>query len=215
MTTATAPTPTDTAPASEPSAVAADPAPTPETKADAPESKSGTLLTTPPQESPTPVSFDLTLPKDSPLNPDVLPRIIDLAQKAGVTDATAAQAFVDTLHGEVASALDALKTGGSQWQAMVTKLEAEALAHPDLGANDPAKLTQAVTEAKQVVDKFAPEGFTAYLDESGLGSDPRFLLFARRMYAAMKEDRAVNGNPPPAPPKSAAQRMYPNLPSKG
>lgn len=222
MTTATAPTPTDAAPAGEPSAVtAADtpvtPAPNAEPTADAQPTDSGNTLLTkqaPPQESPKSVALEVTLPKDSPLDPAILPRITDLAQQAGVTDAAKAQAFVDLLHGEVATALDALKKGGAAYQAMVEKMEAEALAHPKLGANDPVKLTQAVTEAKAVVDRFAPEGFAEYLDESGLGSDPRFLLFARTVYAGMREDRLVQGGPPAPKPKTAAQKMYPSLPSK-
>jgi len=213
MTTATAPTPTDSAPAGEPSdATAAD------ASTSAPEGgATGTLLTKEAtQESETP-AIALALPKDSPLNPDVLPRITDLAQKAGVTDAASAQALLDLLHGEVVATTETLRSaltkGGSEWNAMVSKMEADALADPQLGANDPAKLTQVVAEAKQVIGKFAPDGFSEYLDESGLGSDPRFLKFARAVYAGMREDTLVKGNPPAPKPKTAAQRMYPNMPS--
>jgi hypothetical protein len=213
MTTATAPTETVSAPAGEPTATDAGTT-TPETK---PSADAGTLLTKQadaPQESPTPASLTLALPKDSPLSPDLLPRITDLAQKAGVTDAAAVQELVDVLTGETMTATQAaFAKGGPAWTTMVSKMEAEALADPDLGGNDPAKLTQAVVEAKQVVDKYAPDGFAAYLDESGLGSDPRFLKFARKVYAGMREDRLVNGNPPPPKPKTPAQRMYPNMPS--
>ena len=214
MTTATAPTETDSAPVGEPSATdAGTTTPAPAKVADA-----GTLLTTePPKESAKPASLELALPSDSPLNPDVLPRITDLAQKAGVTDAATAQAFVDLLAGEVTAALESTKTslskGGEAWSQMVKKMEADALADPALGANDPAKLTQVVSEARHVVGKFAPEGFSEYLDESGLGSDPRFLKFARAVYAGMREDTLVKGNPPAPKPKTAAQRMYPNMPS--
>lgn len=214
MTTATAPTPTDSAPAGEPSDATAADAPT-----SAPQGgETGTLLTKEtPQESTKPADLALALPSDSPLTPDVLPRITDLAQKAGVTDAATAQAFVDLLAGEVTAALEstkaALSKGGEAWTQMVTKMEADALADPQLGANDPAKLTQAVSEAKHVIGKFAPEGFSEYLDESGLGSDPRFLKFTRAVYAGMREDTLVKGNPPAPKPKTPAQRMYPNMPS--
>ena len=217
MTTATAPNPTDSAPAGEPSVDAAEGTTSEPTKvADA-----GTLLTKQDgasQESATPASLELALPSDSPLNPDVLPRITDLAQKAGVTDAATAQALVDLLHGEAVKATtetlrSSLSKGGSEWNAMVAKMEADALADPKLGAGDPAKLTQVVSEAKQVVGKFAPEGFSEYLDETGMGSDPRFLKFARAVYAGMREDTLVKGNPPAPKPKTAAQRMYPNMPS--
>jgi hypothetical protein len=218
MTTATAPTPTDSAPASEPSASVAADAPTPEPT---PVADAGTLLTkqeVTPEDSAKPADLKLALPSDSPLNPDVLPRITDLARKAGVTDAAAAQAFVDLLNGEVAATMDTMRAnlakGGSAWTAVVTEMEKQALADPALGNNDPAKLTQAVVEAKQVVDKYAPEGFADYLDESGLGSDPRFLKFARKVYEGMREDKLVNGAPPPPKPKTAAQRMYPNMPSR-
>lgn len=213
MTTATAPTPTDSAPASEPSAVdAAEPTPVASTDGDA-----GTLLTkqdAPPQTPETPASLVLTLPTDVPLASDVLPRITDLAQKAGVTDAAAVQELVDTLTGATLTAAQtAYAKNGVAWTAMVKKMEAEALADPALGANDPAKLTQAVVEARRVVDAYAPEGFSAYLDESGLGSDPRFLKFARKVFEGMREDRLVKGNPPPPKPKTPAQRMFPNNPS--
>ena len=213
MTTATAPTPTDSAPVGEPSdAIAAD-APTSASK----DGETGTLLTKQAtQESETP-AITLALPKDSPLNPDVLPRITDLAQKAGVTDPASAQALVDLLHGEVVATTETLRSaltkGGSEWNAMVSKMEADALADPVLGANDPAKLMQVVSEAKQVIGKFAPDGFSEYLDETGLGSDPRFLKFTRAVYAGMREDTLVRGNPPAPKPKTAAQRMYPNMPS--
>ena len=216
MTTATAPTPTDPALASEPSAVVA----AVETPVASTDGDKGTLLTTQaePQKDPaTPADLKLALPDGSPLNPDVLSRITDLAQKAGVTDATAAQALVDLLNGEVGTTLDALKIslarGGETWTTMVRQMEQQALSDPDLGNNDTAKLTQVVAEAKQVMAKYAPEGFDAYLDESGLGSDPRFLKFARKVYEGMREDKLVNGSPPPAKPKTAAQRMYPNMPS--
>jgi hypothetical protein len=212
MTTATAPETTETAPASDTSDVSADKGTAPETE----KSEAGkTLLTTPTEE---PKAFALALPDGSPLDPAVLTRITDLAQKAGVTDEKAAQEIVDLLHGEASATIDSIKTAfakdGSEWTKIVKAHEAAALADPALGANDPAKLSVAVTEAKAVIGKFAPEGFTDYLDESGLGSDPRFLKFARAVYAGMKEDTLVKGNPMPPKPKTAAQRMFPNLPSE-
>jgi len=212
MTTATAPETTETSPATDTSNVSADTGTAPEpAKVEA----GKTLLTTPTDE---PKAFALALPDGSPLDPAVLTRITDLAQKAGVTDEKAAQEIVDLLHGEASATIDALKTAfakdGAEWTKMVQSHETAALADPLLGANDPAKLSVAVTEAKAVVGKFAPEGFMDYLDESGLGSDPRFLKFARAVYAGMREDRHVNGNPPPPKPKTSAQRMFPNLPSE-
>lgn len=213
MTTATAPDTTETATAGDTSA-SADTGTAPE--AVKPEAGK-TLLTTPEAES-KPVSFSLALPDDSPLDPAVLTRITDLAQKAGVTDEKAAQDIVALLHGEVSASIESLKSAfakdGTEWTKMVQTHEAAALSDPLLGANDPAKLSVAVTEAKAVVGKFAPEGFSAFLDESGLGSDPRFLKFARAVYAGMKEDRLVNGAPPQPKPKTAAQRMFPSLPSE-
>lgn len=212
MTTATAPETTETATASDTSTDSAAEGTAPE--AVKPEAGK-TLLTTPPESEAT---FNLALPEDSPLDPAVLTRITDLAKKAGVTDEKAAQEIVDLLHGEARATIDTLKTAfakdGAEWTKMVKQHEASALSDPLLGANDPAKLSVAVTEAKAVVGKFAPEGFMDYLDESGLGSDPRFLKFARAVYAGMKEDRLVNGAPPPPKPKTAAQRMFPNLPSE-
>lgn len=210
MTTATAPETTETSPAADTS-VSADTGTAP----DSAKSEAGkTLLTAPPESKAT---FALALPDDSPLDPAVLTRITDLAQKAGVTDEKAAQEIVDLLHGEARATVESIKTAyakdGSEWTKMVKTNEAAALSDPLLGANDPAKLSVAVTEAKAVVSKFAPDGFLAYLDESGLGSDPRFLKFARAVYAGMKEDTLVNGAPPPPKPKTAAQRMFPNLPS--
>lgn len=214
MTTETAPDATETSPAADTSNASAETGTAP--KADAPEAGK-TLLTTPEQES-KPVSFNLTVPEGSPLDPAVLTRITDLAQKAGVTDEQAAQDIVALLHGEVTASIESLRTAfakdGAEWTKMVQSHEAEALKDPLLGANDPAKLSVAVTEAKTVLGKFAPEGFSAFLDESGLGSHPAFLKFARAVYAGMKEDRHVNGAPPPPKPKTAAQRMFPNLPSE-
>ena len=213
MTTATAPETTETATASDTSTDSAAEGTAPEaTKPEA----GKTLLTTPPESEA--VEFKLALPEDSPLDPAVLTRITDLAKKAGVTDEKAAQEIVDLLHGEARATVDSIRTAyakdGAEWTKLVKAHEASALADPLLGANDPAKLSVAVTEAKAVVGKFAPEGFSDYLDESGLGSDPRFLKFARAVYAGMKEDRHVNGAPPPPKPKTAAQRMFPNLPSE-
>lgn len=214
MTTDTAPDATETSPAADTSTASADTGTAPEpVKAEA----GKTLLTTPEAES-KPVSFNLTVPEGSPLDPAVLTRITDLAHKAGVTDEQTAQDIVALLHGEVSASVEAIKTAfakdGSEWTKLVQANEADALKDPLLGNNDPAKLSVAVTEAKTVVGKFAPEGFMDFLDESGLGSDPRFLKFARAVYAGMKEDRLVNGNPPPPKPKTAAQRMFPNLPSE-
>lgn len=207
MTTDTAPDATETSPAADTSA-SADSGTAPEAvKAEA----GKTLLTTPLESK----AFALTLPDGSPLDPAVLTRITDLANKAGVTDEKAAQDIVDLLHGEASATVESIRTAyakdGAEWTKMVKSHEAEALRDPALGANDPAKLSVAVTEAKAVIGRFAPAGFSDYLDESGLGSDPRFLKFTRAVYAGMKEDTLVKGNPMPPKPKTAAQRMYPNM----
>lgn len=213
MTTDTAPDATETSPAADTSVASADTGTAP--TVDTPEAGK-TLLTTPTE--PKAVAFALTLPDGSPLDPAVLTRITDLAKKAGVTDEKAAQEIVDLLHGEASATVESIKTAfakdGAEWTKLVKSHEAAALADPKLGANDPAKLSVAVTEAKAVIGKFAPEGFSDFLDESGLGSDPRFLTFARAVYAGMKEDTLVKGAPMPPKPKTAAQRMYPHMASQ-
>lgn len=185
------------------------------------QSKAATLLTdeTPVTEAApvVPEAYEIALPKESPVHPDVLAKVTDVAKSLSLTDSKAVQGLVDLIHAEAVAVMEAqqvaLKKGGEVWSQHVARLEAEALADKDIGGT-PERLNASLLKAKAALTEFAPEGFAEFLEESALGSDPRFIKLLVKVKDAMGEDRLVSGEQPKPKPKTAAQAIYPNLPSK-
>lgn len=192
------------------------------TEAGQDQSKAATLLTEPKsdgeQAAPVvPEAYEIALPKESPVGADVLAKVSELAKGLSVTDSATVQAIVDLIHGEAVSVLDAktqaAQKGGALWVETVQRLEAEALADAEIGGT-PERLQATVQKGRETLKAFAPDGFADFLETSGLGSDKRMLKFLAKVRDGMGEDRLINGETPKPKPKTAAQAIYPNLPSR-
>lgn len=201
---------------------ASDAKPEADSKAGQDQSKPATLLTepdtAPEQVAPVvPEAYEIALPKESPVSPDALTKVSELAKRLSVTDSKAVQGLVDLIHAEAVAVMEAqqtaLKKGGELWTQHVQRLESDALADKEIGGT-PERLSASVAKAKQAVQAFAPEGFADFLEESALGSDPRFIKFLVKVQDAMGEDKLIQGEPlkPKAP--SLAKAIYPHLPSR-
>ena len=222
---ATTPTGTDASTTADPQAggtvAASDAKPEADPKAGQDQSKPATLLTEAekPAEQAAPVvpeAYEIALPKESPVSPDALTKVTELAKSLSLTDSKAVQGLVDLIHAEAVAVMEAqqvaLKKGGELWTQHVQRLESEALADADIGGT-PERLQASVQKAKAALSQFAPDGFAEFLEESALGSDPRFIKFLVKVQKAMGEDTLIQGEPAKPKPKSLAQAIYPNLPS--
>jgi hypothetical protein len=185
------------------------------------QSKPATLLTgdEPAKVEPpvVPEAYSVTIPEKSPIGADVLAKVTELAKGLSVTDSAHVQAIVDLIHGEAVSVMtaqqDALKKGGPLWTEHVKRLEAEALADPEVGGT-PERLSASLVKAKATLSEYADAEFAQFLEETGLGSDKRLLKLLVKVQDRQGEDRIVSGETPRPKPKSVAQTIYPNHPSK-
>lgn len=185
------------------------------------QSKAATLLTDEkPVEKAAPVvpeAYTIALPKESPIGADVLAKVSELAKGLSVTDSAHVQSIVDLIHGEAVAVMDAqqsaLKQGGALWQAHVARLAAEALADTDIGGT-PERLTQHVMKAQAVLKQYGSPEFAAMLEETGFGSHPALIKLLAKVNDSLGDDRLIQGEAPKPKPKTAAQAIYPNLPSR-
>jgi hypothetical protein len=159
-----------------------------------------------------PVTYSLTLPDGSPLDPKAVERVTEFA-KANQLPPDIAQQVLAQMHGEVeevTKVLDAAnKPGGTMYEARVKTWEADALAAYDLGNGNPERLKSIVVEAQLELQK-APPAIREFLVNSGYGSHPDAIRWLRDVHARTKEKPIVMGDKgePPPKPKSMAQRMY-------
>lgn len=116
---------------------------------------------------------------------------LDAAQKASYDDA-----------------VKAWSEGGTEFVKRDTAWKAEALADPDLGAGDPAKLALAEEKGAQALARFAPE-VIPILKATGYASHPAILKAFARIGNAMSDGKTVLGIPV-APAKTLAYGLYEN-----
>lgn len=165
--------------------------------------------------APEPVVYALTLPDGSLLDPKAVERVTEFAKANGLTP-LAAQAVLAAHHAEAQATIDLLKVaeapGGELYKARTAEMAAAALAHPELGAGDPRKLTHATLQGQLVLNKYGPE-LLPLLEKSGEGSRPELLLLLNRFAAAVGEKPLVmpDSGPPKAPALTDAQAMYPDM----
>lgn len=138
-------------------------------------------VSTTPAAVPAPeVTYSLTLPAESPLDPAAIERTVAIARAQGLST-EAAQAMLDYAHTEATSVQTAFLTsyqpGGAEWQKQADAWKAQAQADPSLGATPDAR-QQAIQQGAGVVRAFAkanPAGgqkLVEFLDASGLGNHP-------------------------------------------
>lgn len=167
---------------------------------------------TDPSPAAEPVTYSLTLPDGSPLDPKAVERVTEFA-KANKLPPDIAQQVLAQMHGEVSEVTKVLdeanKPGGTMYEARVKTWEADALAAYDLGNGNPDRLKAIVTEAQLELEK-APPAIRDFLVNSGYGSHPDAIRWLRDVHARTKEKPIITGDKgePPVKPKTMAQRMY-------
>lgn len=168
------------------------------------------------------VTYTLTLPENSTLDPAVLERTALIAKARGLTNEQA-QAMVDLANGEVATHLEAAMKahapGGAAWEKTVNDWKAQTLADESLGKTVQER-EATIDRGKAVLRKFAegnPEKaakFTAFLETSGLGSHPDAVGFIAWLGTAMGEGSHVPAGKPSEGKKGPEERWYPDLAAK-
>jgi hypothetical protein len=214
-----APSSTSPSPASPP---ASPPSTTPPTTA--PDGKPTTVLTeatgapaeTKPEtkpETPPAEAFDaskLSFPEELG-KPDegMLNKFGEIAKSANLTQDTA-QRLAD-LYTETAKA--AQEAGTNAWKSTIEQWEGEIKKDPVIGGAN-LEVHQR-NFAKVLADpRFATDGVIEALVLTGAGSNPAVNRFMAKIAKALTEGGMVTGSPPSAAaPRTAAQTIYPNLPS--
>lgn len=140
-----------------------------------------------------PETYDLKLPADSKADPAIVERTAAIARELGLSN-EAGQKLLETVHAEVvareSAIADAAKPGGTAWKENVDRLAAVALADPEVGGS-PEKLAANVDLGKAVLTKFFPAEVKDFLNETGLGSDPRVLRGLVKIAKSMSEGSLV------------------------
>jgi hypothetical protein len=191
----------------------------------------------------TAITYTLTLPEKSTLDPSVVERTTATARELGLDNAKA-QKLLDTLaqeataHAEKHAALAlpaAVKTatekaiadytkahspGGDEWNRQEAQWRAEALADPILGRTEQERQAT-IDKGKLILKKYTdarPQhaaAFKGFLETTGMGSHPAALSFLGWLGASASEGKIVVGDPSAgAGTKSAAELMYPDQAGK-
>jgi hypothetical protein len=166
-----------------------------------------------------PETYDLKLPADSKADPAIVERTAAIARELGLSN-EAGQKLLETVHAEVvareAAIAEAAKPGGTAWKENVDRLAAVALADPEVGGS-PEKLAANVELGKAVLTKFFPAEVKDFLNETGLGSDPRVLRGLVKIAKSMGEGSLVLGGTDDGganTEEAALARMYPSMVKK-
>lgn len=165
-------------------------------------------------------------PANSTLDATAIERTAATARTLGLSQPQAQQ-LLESVHAEVATQVDAAtakaradalaahQPGGSEWTEMRDQWQKDALEDPALGKT-PEERTLAIQKGHAVFNKYAEqhpaekEGFTHFLNASGLGDHPAVVRFFHWLGIAMGEGSAVM-QPPGAPskaPEDTAAKWY-------
>lgn len=139
----------------------------------------------------------------------VLNKFGEVAKSANLSQEVAQQ--LADLHTETVKA--ASEANRQAWSTTIDAWENEIKTDKEIGG-DKFDATKAMI-AKVVHDpRFATPGFVEALNLTGFGSNPAAVRFFAKIASALTEGQAVTGTPPSqAAPRTAAQTLYPNLPS--
>ncbi len=137
-----------------------------------------------PAKGTAPVAYDLTMPKDSLLNPDVKDEILAHAKQEGLSN-DAAQALLDREHKAVEkynkAQLEEFETTRNVW---VDEIKADK----EIGGD---KFNESVEMSRRVIERFGTEDFKSVLEETGWGNNPEVVRIFSRIGASMSEDQFV------------------------
>lgn len=161
---------------------------------------------TPPVVTPpvAPEKYELTMPKDSLLEPSTIEKISAYAKEKGLSN-EAAQEILDREN-------SAVQTYHENQNKQVEEIRASwiksAEADKEVGGKD---FKQNVELAKRVIDKFGSEEFKTALNETGFGNHPEVVRTFVRIGKMMADDEMVFSKAQPSTgTKSNADVFYNN-----
>ena len=156
---------------------------------------------------------DFTLPENMEVNAAVMDEFKGMAKEANLPQETA-QKFVETGAKLVQDAVQNFAL--SQVEAYAKKVDTwhESRAKdPEIGGTD-EKQNEVLSSASKVVRSLGGESLLKALDETGAGNHPEIIRAFYRIRELVGEDgKLIQGNLGGGEPKSAAQALYPNLPT--
>lgn len=156
---------------------------------------------------------DFTLPENMEVNEAVMDEFKGMAKEAKLPQETA-QKFVETGAKLVQDAVENFAL--SQVEAYAKKVDTwhESRAKdPEIGGTED-KQNEVLSQASKVVRSLGGESLLKALDETGAGNHPEIIRAFYRIRELVGEDgKLIQGNLGGGEPKSAAQALYPNLPT--
>lgn len=207
----------DAAPSPTPPSPAAPAAPIPAAPAE-PDQAAATILvdgaTSQPQTdpaakppadgAPVEVKYDLKLPEGSTLKPTRVDEIVAEAKANGFSSETA-QALLER---ESEAHSEWVQSQQTEAKAKVQEWFKAAESDPEIGG---AKFQENAALAKKVIDVFGSDSLKQALNQSGLGNHPELLRIFTKIGKQMAPDQLVMPGNAPAPTKTQAEIMYPNM----
>lgn len=137
-----------------------------------------------------PETYNLKLPKDSPLTEAELADTADLAKTLGLSQ-DKAQALLEKRHNDRASFIEGqqqfLKDQVKAWEAATTS-------DVEIAGKDGADFKQNIAYARNIIGKFGSPQMVKALNDTGLGNHPELVRMMVRIGKAMKEDPFQTGS---------------------
>ena len=160
----------------------------------------------PPAEEPAPdapKAVELKLADGSLLSADAGTGIVDLAKEHGLSQ-EAAQAVYDQTNTAVGAYHEQLL---AEHDEQTKAWGVEASQDPEIGGDG---FKENIARINELYKRFAPEGLTEALDESGYGNNPKVLKFLHRIAKGSAPDKHVRGGAPVESEKTVAEKLFPN-----
>lgn len=143
-----------------------------------------------------PAQYDLKAA--ATVDPALVKRIEATARSRGLSN-EAGQQLLDAVVAETqaqdTARVEAWKPGGTEWKKRDEEWSKQALADPDLGNGDKAKLATQIELAQKVRTALGGKDFDEFLKTSGLGSHPAALKFLAKIGKSMSEGSLIPGKP--------------------
>lgn len=158
--------------------------------------------------APEPIKYeDFKLPEGTTAEDPLLASFIETASVKGLSQETA-QAVIDALGPKVSEALQAPYR---EWEAQQTAWLKEINDDPSIGGANLAPTQQRI--GRLLADpNFVDAGFAAAMNATGAGNHPAVIRTFAKLAARLTEGEPVRPGAPAQPPKSVAEKLYPNLP---
>lgn len=157
---------------------------------------------------------DFKLPEGVELSPEVVTEVSTLFKELGLSQANA-QKLVDFHTSTLSKTIEGIaKAPMDAWLAQKAEWKSQIKSDPEIGG----KLAETRAAFGSALDSLGDPklvaDFRKAMDLTGAGDNPAFIKVFVKMAERMSEGRRTDGGKPPGGTKpSAAQSMFPNLPS--